>query len=114
MGITILFRYMMIAKIATLLMLSKKYRHHFNPNFWQSAIFYTFIIMMFHLFTELLGINFDQEFSLADIGLKIALNLFPALLYFWILEKYDGTTYWIIWAGGALYFILIMKLTLMV
>jgi hypothetical protein len=69
--------------------------------------------MLFHLFTEVLGINFHQDFSVGDIIFKIAINLFPALLYFWLIKWNKGMTYWLILGSGLLYFLWITKYAVM-
>jgi len=103
-----------IAKLATLYSLSRSHLQIFNQPFWGSALFYTIIVMLLHVFTEILGINFYFYFKWTDLLFKFSINFFPALLLFWILERYNGFKYWVIWSVGVFYFIYITQFTVMV
>ncbi len=112
MDSTIFFKYLLFGKIAVLFALSKKYDHKFNQKFWVSALLFSLFVMMVHFFMAFLGLRFSHPINSADLKFKFAVNFFPALIYFWILARFKGYMYWVIWGIGVIYFIMIMKITL--
>jgi hypothetical protein len=114
LGVSGVVRLLVAAKILTLYSLTKSQTQIFNQPFWGSAIIYTFIVMLLHFFTEILGLNFTFDFQWTDILFKFFINFFPALFLFWWLERSEGLKYWVIWGAGTFYFIFITQFTVMV